>query len=233
MIKKAKEIIKKDPKAKIMVYTDWRKGGIQDQLETAFTNAGFKVGLYTGDDKSGMEVDMGKVDGHRKYYNPFVKGDVNVLIATRAVAVGKDGIQTVCNHIFFNGLVWTWTDFEQIRGRLVRTGSNFKKVFVHLFLARINKVDFDYEVKFVRIMRKKALGDCIRDGRLPKEWKIPKRSQLKLKWFKQMFINKESGFASKEKIQQQQAEEAKQEISDHIDKLNEEINKVRGEKKDE
>jgi len=231
MLKTAKKIIEKDPKAKIMIYTDWRRGGIQDQLETAFRDAGFKVGLYTGDDKSGMEIDMGKVGGHRKYYNPFVEGDINVLIATRAVAVGKDGIQTVCNHVFFNGLVWTWTDFEQIRGRLVRTGSMFSKVFVHLFLARVNEVDFDYEVKFLRIMRKKALGDCIRDGRLPKEFKMPKQKELKLDYIKKMFENRLSGFPTKEKIQEEQAEEAKQAIEEEVDKMNQDINRMRGDKK--
>ena len=226
MIADAKKIIEKDPNAKILVYSEYRGAGIEDQLQVAFRDAGFRVGMYTGDDKTGFQVDLGTVGGKRKYYNPFVKGDVNVLIGTKAIAVGVDGIQEVCNHIFFNGLVWTWADFEQVRGRLVRSGSNFKKVYVHLYFARCNTVDFDYEVKFKRIKRKKALGDCLRDGRLPKEYESPKSSVLRKQWVEKLFEERQTGFPTKEELTEKQAEEARKTIEKDLERLDEKMTTV-------
>lgn len=226
MVKEAKAIMKKDPTSKILIYTDL-KTGIIDQLVEAFgEHKEFKVGMFHGDDKTGMVLDMGEVDGKRKFFNPFVKGDVNVLIATRSIAVGIDGIQTVCNHIFFNGLVWTWADFEQIRGRLVRTGQKKDKVYVHMFFASINGYPYDLNLKYKRILRKKGLGELVRDGRLPKDIETGITKREKKEFIKTCFKNRISGFPTKEELEMKHASVAQRQIQTDVEELQEEFPEV-------
>lgn len=95
-----------------MYYID----GIDHLLTLARTGAGYRVGLYTGDDKSGLDA--------------FKRGSVNVLIATSAIATGVDGLQHVCDRLVINALPWTAAEFEQLRGRLWRQGQSSKRVEV-------------------------------------------------------------------------------------------------------
>src|SRR5215210_2434218 len=57
--------------------------GIDRLLRDALVEDGWKVGFYTGEDKSGL-------DG-------FLEGDVDVLIGSSAIGTGVDGLQRVCN----------------------------------------------------------------------------------------------------------------------------------------
>lgn len=226
MIKEAKEIMKKDAKSKILIYTDL-KTGIVDQLVEAFSeHKEFKVGLFHGDDKTGMVLDMGEIDGKRKFFNPFVKGDVNVLIATRSIAVGIDGIQTICNHIFFNGLVWTWADFEQIRGRLVRTGQKKDKVYVHMFFATLNGYPYDLNLKYKRILRKKGLGELVRDGRLPKDIETGITKREKKEFIKTCFKNRISGFPTKEELELKHSQVAQKQIESEVEEIQEKFPEI-------
>ncbi len=226
MLEEAKRIMKEDPNAKILIYTDL-KTGIIDQLVEAFgEHKEFKIGIFSGDDKTGMVKDLGFVDGKRKFFNPFVKGDVNLLIATRSIAVGIDGIQSVCNHIFFNGLVWTWADFEQIRGRLVRTGQIKDKVFVNMFFSTINGYPYDLNLKYKRIIRKKGLGELVRDGRLPKDIDTGVTKQEKKDFIETCFKNRISGFPTKEELELKHSEIAQQQIETDVEELQEEFPEI-------
>jgi hypothetical protein len=72
---------------------------------------GWKVGFYTGDDKSGL---VG-----------FLEGEVDVLIGSSAIRTGDDGLQRVCNRLIVNVLPWTRlrrAEFEQLKGRIYRQG---------------------------------------------------------------------------------------------------------------
>jgi hypothetical protein len=52
----------------------------------------------------------------------FYCGDVDVLIGTRAIGTGVDGLQQVCNRLIVNVLPWTRAEFDQLRGRIYRQG---------------------------------------------------------------------------------------------------------------
>ena len=69
---------------------------------------GWKVGFYTGDDKTGLEG--------------FLNGDIDVLIGSSAIGTGVDGLQQVCNRLIVNVLPWTAAEFEQLKGRIYRQG---------------------------------------------------------------------------------------------------------------
>ena len=196
----------------VVVYTDYRTG-IEDQLFKAIHNAGFKVGFFTGEDKKGLE--------------PFKKNELDVLIASRPFAVGIDELQySGCKTLIFNGLVWTWAMFEQIRGRFIREGQTSKFIDVHLVFARIDGFDFDEKIKYNRILAKKALGDCIRDGTLPEELGLGSVDKDRKNAIKQMIENGKSGFPEKEEIESKLAEQGMKDLHDKVESIDEDIETV-------
>ncbi len=195
----------------VVVYTDYRTG-IEDQLSKAIHNAGFKVGFFTGSDKSGLE--------------PFKKKELDVLIATRPFAVGIDEVQYNCNTLIFNGLVWTWAMFEQIRGRLIREGQDSKYVDVHLVFAKIDGFEYDEKIKYNRILAKKALGDCIRDGTLPEELGLSSVEKDRKNALKQMIENGKSGFPNREETERKLAEQGLLDLQITTDTIDQELETV-------
>lgn len=96
-------------------------GQAGDRLKTTddfITADGWRVGFFTGDDKSGL-------DG-------FLRGDVDVLIGSSAIGTGVDGLQDVCERLIVNVLPWTNAEFEQLKGRIYRQGQRVAKVMVVL-----------------------------------------------------------------------------------------------------
>src|SRR5260370_20571958 len=76
------EVIRQAVRRKTLIYTYYIEG-IDRLLRDALVDDGWKVGFYTGDDKSGKDA--------------FIYGDLDVLIATAAIGTGVDGLQRVCN----------------------------------------------------------------------------------------------------------------------------------------
>ena len=219
MLKKFREIREKNPNEKLVLYTHYVGAGIIDKLQTAFINAGYRTGVFYGEDKSGWVKEVGK-DFEGKPINeyPFKEGKLDVLIAGRTFQIGVDGAQYVCKNIFFNGFVWTPPEFEQTKGRLIRSGQSEKKVYVHMFFATVNNFRYDYEVKFLRVMRKQAMGDLCKDGRLPKDVALGEEKE-KAKAIEKMLENRRSGFPTKERLKEMHSEEAQKQIKTELDEL--------------
>ena len=219
MLKKMREIREKNPDEKFVIYTHYVSSGIVDQLQIAFRNAGYRVGLFTGEDKTGWIEEKGvNEEGKRIYGEPFKEGKLDVLIASRTFQVGVDGAQGVCRNIFFNGFVWTDTEFEQTKGRLVRSGQDSKRVYVHMFFATVNGFKYDHEVKYLRVLRKRALGDLCRDGRLPKDVSLGEKKE-KENAIEKILVNRRSGFPTKEALNQMHSEEAQREVKTQLEEL--------------
>jgi superfamily II DNA or RNA helicase/septum formation topological specificity factor MinE len=100
-------VIREQIQPKTLIYTHYVQG-IDKLLRDALENDGWKVGFYTGDDKSGLEG--------------FLNGNIDVLIGSSAIATGVDGLQQVCNRLILNVLPWTHAEFEQLIGRIYRQG---------------------------------------------------------------------------------------------------------------
>jgi hypothetical protein len=81
-----------------LIYTHYLTGLITP-LRRAIEKAGFKVGVFTGEDKSGLQ--------------PFIKGKVDVLIGSVPVGTGVDGLQYVCNRLIVVSLPWTSAEYER------------------------------------------------------------------------------------------------------------------------
>jgi hypothetical protein len=134
-----------------IVYTEYVEDIIK-KISDAIERAGHSFALYTGYDRSGL--------------TRFLEKKVQVLIASRPISVGVDGLQHICNRLIINTLPWTNAQYLQLLGRLVRKGQIRDVVHVYLIKASIGGYLYD-ELKWKRIQFKRTLADCAVDGVLP------------------------------------------------------------------
>ncbi|HXW11662.1 MAG TPA: DEAD/DEAH box helicase family protein, partial [Nitrososphaeraceae archaeon] len=155
-----------------IIYTDYVEDIVQ-KLSDAVSAAGYSCGLYTGYDRSGK--------------HKFLQKQVQVLIASRPLSVGVDGLQTICNRLVINTLPWTNAQYKQLVGRLVRKGRIKDEVNVYLVKASIGGYPYD-ELKWKRIEFKRTLADCAVDGRLPeKNLVTPQQAAMEaVKWLERL-----------------------------------------------
>ncbi len=173
------EIIKRI-KGQTIIYTEYVTG-IVSLLSKAVKNAGFTYAEYTGTDHSGLER--------------FKEKQVQVLIASRPVSVGVDGLQEVCNNLIVNTLPWTHAQYEQLIGRLHRLGQQSDVIHVHIIKASIALWAYD-QYRWNRIEFKRTLADCAVDGRFPKGiLQSKEQMQMELiRWLERLERNEISTF---------------------------------------
>jgi superfamily II DNA or RNA helicase len=139
-----------------IVYTDHVQD-ILPKIIRAIEGSGFSVGAYTGKDKTGID--------------DFLNEKIDVLVASRPITTGVDGLQDVCNRMIINELPWTAAEFEQLKGRILRQGQK-NKVEVFLLMSegpQRNGISWSYDrQKFARISDKADLASAAVDGYIPK-----------------------------------------------------------------
>ena len=149
-------VIRQAVKRKTLIYTYYIEG-IDRLLRDTLLEDGWKVGFYTGDDKSGKEA--------------FIHGDLDVLIATAAIGTGVDGLQHVCNRLIINVLPWTRAEYDQLLGRIYRQNQFSKQevtVILPLTYAAVNGQRWSWcESKMQRLAFKKSIADAAVDGVVP------------------------------------------------------------------
>ena len=155
-----------------IIYTEYVEDIIQ-KLSKAVDDFGYSYALYTGFDRSGL--------------SRFLNKKVQVLIASRPLSVGVDGLQHICNRLIINTLPWTNAQYQQLIGRLVRKGQIRDVVHVCLVKASIGGYQYD-ELKWKRIQFKRTLADCAVDGRLPeKNLVTPQQAAMEaVKWLERL-----------------------------------------------
>lgn len=150
--------ILRNVRPKTLVYTHYVGGAerIDRTLLEAISERGWRVGLFTGDEKSGLAG--------------FVSGDVDVLIASSAISTGVDGLQQVCSTLIINVLPWTAAEFEQLIGRIHRQGQKRPvDVVIPLTRAEVDGQEWSWcKTKMQRLQFKKSIADAAVDGRVPK-----------------------------------------------------------------
>jgi hypothetical protein len=148
-------VICQNVKPKTLIYT-YYIDGIDRQLLDALRDR-WKVGFYTGEVKTGKDE--------------FIKGDLDVLIATAAIGTGVDGLQKVCNRVIINVLPWTRAEYDQLLGRIYRQGQVSKEevaVIIPLTFAMVNGQRWSWcESKMNRLAFKKSIADAAVDGVVP------------------------------------------------------------------
>jgi len=137
--------------------------GIVDRLAAEVRKAtGLSVGVATGSDMSGWDVDSRGNPAHV----------YDVLIASSAISTGVDGLQHHYDKLIVAVAPWTAAEYAQLVGRVHRQGSTFDSVEVVLPVADFTR-DSDGKtgswdrVRFNRIAQKRTLADAVVDGVLP------------------------------------------------------------------
>ncbi len=138
-----------------IVYTHYISG-IVGPIRSYLEAEGFRVGVYTGFDKSGLE--------------PFKEGQVDVLIASEPIGIGIDELQYRSNRLVFISLPWTGAMYEQVVGRLLRQGSRHNKVDVVIPQIVFAYDEWSYSwdrLRLGKIQRKQTLSECAVNGTIP------------------------------------------------------------------
>jgi len=129
---------------------------IFDTLSKALKSAGMSVGIFNGEDKTGLDN--------------FKSGKVDVLLGSSALGTGVDGLQYVCNRLIIVCLPWTSAAYEQLIGRIYRQGSLFTEVdvFIPQIVLTNQGENWSWDKqRLARIKYKKTLADAAVDGNVP------------------------------------------------------------------
>lgn len=102
----------------------------------------------------------------------FVNKHKDVLIATKSMATGVDGLQKRSNRVILHTIPSVWSTFHQLIGRFDRQGSNFVNegidVFVPMVVFYLNdgkKTSFDKR-RWQMAMRRKIKDDVVKGGHI-------------------------------------------------------------------
>jgi superfamily II DNA or RNA helicase len=166
-------------KDQTIIYTEYvgssfpHQPTILNKIGDAVRDAGYSYGFYTGEDHTGLDR--------------FLKKKIQVLVASRPISTGVDGLQTVCNRLIFNTLPWTHALYQQIIGRIVRTGQGRETVHIHHIKASIGGYTYD-EMKLNRLKFKRTLADCAVDGLLPEKNLVSPQQAAKeaIRWLERL-----------------------------------------------
>lgn len=107
------DIVKNQLSKGTIIYTPY-VDGIVDVVKSFCEAKGFSCGYFIGEDKSGMK--------------DFLKGNLDILIASSSISVGVDGLQKVSNKLIKLLTPWTSSENTQLEGRINRQGSLFESV---------------------------------------------------------------------------------------------------------
>lgn len=157
-----------------LIYTQFVEGMV-DEMTGLVKRLGLSVGVFTGDQKDGLDKFRGRLDPAKP---PEQRCDV--LIGSAPVGTGIDGLQQVGDQIIFACLPWTSAEYEQVVGRLNRKGVAFDRIKVvipHVIL-RIDGQDWSWDRYRLQCIRyKRTLADAVIDGVVP-EGRLPTRDEM-------------------------------------------------------
>jgi superfamily II DNA/RNA helicase len=124
----------------------------------------------------------GNRDGRKDILDKFLDGDIDVLVCSKPISTGIDGLQYKCNKMIMVSLPWTDADYTQLKGRIYRQGSRFKRVeFVIPQVVLKNEKNDMWSWDKMRkqaIENKRSLGNAIVEGKIQKDYTINKKKLL-------------------------------------------------------
>jgi superfamily II DNA/RNA helicase len=134
---------------------------IEEYTYNFLTAKGFKTAVYTGNQNKKSREDA---------LTGFINGDYDVLLASKPVATGLDGLQKVSDRMIILSLPWTHSDLVQLVGRINRKGSIFTEVDVIIPLVSISSGEksfrWDYR-KYNTVTYKETIANAVVDGIIP------------------------------------------------------------------
>lgn len=143
-----------------IVYTHYTAGMV-NPIRTALENEGLRVGTYTGNDSAADQK-----ENLRKFRN----GELDVLIGSKPISTGVDGLQHVSNNLVVASMPWTDADATQLTGRLNRRGQS-RNVDVSYILteAKVGNMRWSWckDNRQKRLKFKRDMANAAVDGVLP------------------------------------------------------------------
>lgn len=153
------ELVKDRIKPGTILYLEYVEGMVG--TARAFVESlGFTVGEYVGDTDSLEREEIKR---------QFIAGEIDVLIGSRAISVGVDGLQERCVQLVLLSLPWTHAAYTQIVGRVYRQGGIgiVQVVIPHVVIDNHGKPWSWDEIRMKRIEDKRTLAECAVDGVVP------------------------------------------------------------------
>ena len=174
-------------KGKTIIYT-YYVDGIDEWIQKYLTDRGFKAKIYTGNVTKRDREDS---------LTDFIEGDCEVLIASRPIGTGVDGLQKVSDRMIILSLPWTNAELVQLVGRINRKGSAFQDTGVDIIipLVFIDGEEKEYKwdhYRYNSITYKRTIANAAVDGIIPdkiiksKDPYIKKAKEILPKWIKRM-----------------------------------------------
>lgn len=139
----------------VIIYTHYVTD-IIPKIKKFVEDCGFSTGIYTGLEKGGLQC--------------FKKGKCDILICSAPIGTGVDGLQKICNRLIVLSLPWTDSEYENLKGRIVRQGSIFNEVeiIVPQVEIKVNGEDIGWDqYRLNRLLNKKTLANAALDGIVP------------------------------------------------------------------
>ena len=159
-------------KPKTIIYTYFTdKDRIPKRVAKYVKSKGYSYSLYIGE-QSTLEREQSKRN--------FIMGDVDILIASRTIGTGVDGLQNVCNRMVLLTLPWTDSEYTQLKGRIYRQGSKFGDVEIVIpqVYVDLDEKRWSWDKQRLQLIReKRTLADAAVDGIIPSKH-IPSRQKL-------------------------------------------------------
>ncbi len=167
----------------LMIYSYFTDKMIRPIVEH-LTKLGYRVGTFTGDES---------MEERDAFKEAFLHGNIDILVGSRPIGTGVDGLQKVCDRLIVLSLPWTDSEYTQLKGRIYRQGSKFGEVEIIVPQVVIPLADREWSWDMQRmnlIRNKKTLADASVDGVIPSKM-MPRpetlfaRSQEALKEWKE------------------------------------------------
>jgi superfamily II DNA/RNA helicase len=144
-----------------IVYSYYTTGFI-NEISQFVKNLGFTFGTYTGEESLRI-----REENLRK----FKSGEIDILIGSKPIGTGVDGLQEICNTMYIITLPWTDGEYTQLKGRIYRQGSIFDNVNIVIPQIKIsldNNEFWSWDIQRLNLIKnKKTLADAVVDGVLP------------------------------------------------------------------
>lgn len=149
-----------------VIYTEYTYGDriLMDLKDLVEDTLNLSACIYSGDCK---ETD----DGSHSI-EEFVSGNKDVLIATKSMCEGVDGLQKVSNRVILHTIPSVWSVMHQLIGRFDRQGSNFIEEGVDVYVPMVvfhladgSTTSFDKR-RWKKAMFRKVKDDITKGGHL-------------------------------------------------------------------
>lgn len=157
---------------KTVIYTHYVTG-MEEGIYNFLTNLGFKVCVYTGG--------TAKLS-RESAISDFIEGKYDVLLGSRPIGTGVDGLQKVSDREIILSLPWTNAELYQLERRVNRKGSNFKDTGMDVIIPIVSigngKKVYNWDKhRYDTVMYKATIANAAVDGIIP-ERIMPNRERL-------------------------------------------------------